>query len=123
VSIIIIFIYIKRLFIYPINIGISERTESLPTYSTVEAVTLRRYFLFFIFNVVIVFLLGRSFLDSFMNIIAGAANIYDTLGIAIPRVSNYIYLLLHILLIITTVIIRVLPFLLTILCFLRAFIH
>ncbi|KAI9596092.1 hypothetical protein BDF19DRAFT_413130 [Syncephalis fuscata] len=72
-----------------ILLHISERAESLPTYSAVEAVTLRRYYLFAIFNIVIVFLLGRTFLDSFADVLSGKQSIYDTLGKVIPQGATF----------------------------------
>lgn len=57
-------------------------------YSTVESVALRRYYMFAIFNVVIVFLLGGTFVDSFRRILEGSASLYDTLGNSIPKVTG-----------------------------------
>ncbi|RKP10034.1 hypothetical protein THASP1DRAFT_22202 [Thamnocephalis sphaerospora] len=72
-----------------ILLSVSEKTESLPTYSAIESVTLRRYFIFAIFNAVIVFLIGKAFLETARGVIEGNRDIYTTLGETIPQGATF----------------------------------
>nr|CAG8540288.1 12156_t:CDS:2 [Entrophospora candida] len=66
-----------------------SKQECFSSYSELENAVLVRYYYFSFFNVIVVFLLGKVFLESIFNILNSPASILETLANTLPQGATF----------------------------------